>query len=139
MQVQLIRLTIYEDDGWTWRTEEISNPTWEGVEVAIRHLDRFHYPFAWLFRSAAAEPDLLPELNVMGGEGEFYIDSYTGDAYLRYFDPSRGDETIEIWRSDQGYAPEAKYCCSSLETVLRATRYFCEHGTLDPDLIWQPM
>jgi hypothetical protein len=138
MRVQLMCVTLYDDDGWTWRTEEVRNPTWETVEATIRRLDRFRYPFVWLFRSAEVEQDPLPDYSVIGGEGEFAMDWNADGAYHRYYDQSRGDEEIEIWRSDQGATFEAKYCCSSLDTVLSATRYFCEHGTLNPGLIWQP-
>lgn len=111
--------------------------SWDDIEVAIRCLDRFNYPFVWLFQSADVEEDALPDFDVMGGKGEYYLDSYADGCFYRYYDPSRGDDVIEIWQSDQGYTPEEKHCCS-LDTVLRATRYFCEHGTLDPDLRWEP-
>lgn len=138
MKVQLLQVTIYNDSGGAWRTERVHHPTWDGIEAAIRRLDRFRYPFIWLYRSAEVDQDTPPEFNVMGGEGEFAIDSIADGAYHRYYDQSRGDEEIEIWRSDQGATFEAKYCCSSLAIVLRATHYFCEHGALDPDLVWQP-
>jgi hypothetical protein len=118
--------------------EEIREPTWADIEAAIRRLDRFHYPFVWLYRSAVAEEDANPEFNVLGGDSEFAMDATTDTTYHRYYDQSRGDEMIKIWRSDQGAAFEKKYCCPSLDVALRATRYFCEHGALDPDLTWQP-
>jgi hypothetical protein len=82
-------------------------------------------------------PGSIPDFDVMGGKGEFAMAAHTNAAYHRYYDQSRGDEMIEIWRSDQGASFEKKYCCPSLESVLRATRYFCEHGALDPALTWQ--
>jgi hypothetical protein len=54
MEVHLLDITIYEDDGWTWRTEEIREPTWADIEVAIRRLDRFHYP-SLSFRHAVSK------------------------------------------------------------------------------------
>ena len=139
MKVKLLDVTIYEADGWTWRTEEISNPTWDAVELAIRRLDRFRYPFVWLDQwSGGDHEQTAPDFGVVGGEGEFTLEAIVDGASLRYFDSSRGDDLIEVWRSDQGATFEAKYCCSSLDTVLQATRYFCEHATLDPSLIWRP-
>lgn len=138
MRAKLLDVTIYDDDGWTWRTEEVRNPTWDEIEAAIRRLDRFRYPFVWLYRSAEVERDASPEFSIVGGEGEFAIELIADGSYHRYHDQSRGDELIEIWRSDQGATFEERYCCSSLDTVLRATRYFCEHGALDPSLVWQP-
>lgn len=137
MQVHRLDVTIYAEDGWTWRTERIRNPGWNDIEVAIRRLDRVHYPFVWLFQNADADEDALPEFNVMGGTGEFYMDSYTDGSCYRYYDPSRGDGAVEIWQSDQGFTPEKTHCCSSLDTVLRATRYYCDHGALAPDIPWQ--
>jgi hypothetical protein len=137
VEVHLLRVTIYDDDGWTWRTEEIREPTWADIEAAIRRLDRFHYPFVWLYRSAVAEEDANPEFNVLGGDGEFAMDTTIATSYHRYYDQSPGDELIEIWCSDQGASFEKKYCCPSLDSVLHATRYFCEHGALHPVLTWQ--
>jgi hypothetical protein len=75
MKVWLLQVTIYQDDGWTRRTERFRNPHWDDIDMAIRHLDRFHYPFVWLFRNADVEEDALPEFNVMGGKGEYTMDS----------------------------------------------------------------
>jgi hypothetical protein len=73
----------------------------------------------------------------MGGKGEFALTAHTNAAYQGYYEQTRRDEMIEIWRSDQGALFEKKYCCPSLDSVLHATRYFCEHGALDPVLTWQ--
>ena len=137
MKVKLLVVTIYDADGWTWRTEEVRKPTWEAIELAVRRLDRFRYPFIWLFKSGEVERETPPEFSVVGGEGEFAMDSMTRSTYHRYYNQSRGDDMIEVWRSDQGATFEAKYCCSSLDTVLQAARCFCEHGRLDPNLTWQ--
>ncbi len=148
MEVHLLRGAIYGDDGRKWRTEEIREPTWADIEAAIRRLDRFHYPFVWLYLNAESErsrvtddraliPGSIPNFDVMGGEGEFAMTAHSNASYQRYYDLSRGEEMIEIWRSDQGATFEKKYCCLSLDVVLRATRYFCEHGALDPGLTWQ--
>ena len=139
VKVKLLRATLYADDGWTWRTEEVRHPTWGDIEAAVRRLDRFHYPFIWLYRNAEVEEDTLPEYNVMGGEGEFAMDFYADGNYLRYYNAARGDDEIAIWRSDQGARMEAKYCCASLEAVLGATRYFCVHGVVDAKLTWNSL
>jgi hypothetical protein len=138
MKVTLLDVTIYEADGWTWRTEQVRNPTWNAVERAVRRLDRFRYPFIWLYRRSDVDREqTTPDFSVIGGEGEFAMDAMAEGTDLRYYDPPRGADLIAVWRSDQGATFEAKYCCPSLDTVLRATRYFCEHATLDPSLIWQ--
>jgi hypothetical protein len=137
VKVKLLEVTIYEDDGWTWRTERAPNPTWDDVEAAIRRLDRFRCPFIFLYRTTDPDPDTYCDFNVICGEGEFAMDSMADGTCYRYYDQSRGDDMIEVWGSDQGATFEAKYCCSSLETVLCATRFYCEHVTLDPSLVWQ--
>jgi hypothetical protein len=143
VEVHLLSVTIYDDDGWTWRTEEIRETTWVNIEAAICRLDRFHYPFVWLYRSTVAKLDSapgfsdVPDFDVMGGEGEFVLTATTDSFFHRYYDQSRGDELIEIWRSDQGASFEKKYCYPSLDITLHATCYFCEHGAPDPDLVWE--
>jgi len=119
MEAHLLRVTIYDDDGWTWQTEEIREPTWADIEVAIRRLDRFHYPFVWLYRSDTAGWTAIPDFDVMGGEGESAMEATIDNSYHRYYDQSRGDEMIEIWRSDQGASFEKKYCCPSLDIALQ--------------------
>jgi hypothetical protein len=138
MKVHLLHVTIYDAAGWKWRTERIRNPSWDDIELAIRCLDRFCYPFIWLWQDPDIDDDAIPEFNVMGGDGEYTMDYGPEGTELRYYDPTRGDEEIKVWQSDQGYVSQAKYCCSSLDIVLRVTRYFAEHGTLDPGVLWQP-
>jgi hypothetical protein len=132
-----MHVTIYEENGWTWRTELVPNPTWDDVEAAIRRLDCRRYPFVWLYRTTDPDPDMYYDFNVIGGEGEFGMDSMADGTYYRYYDQSRRDDMIEVWGSDQGATFEAKYCCASLDIVLRATRFYCEHAILDPSLVWQ--
>jgi hypothetical protein len=100
-----------------------------------------------LYRSTVAKLDTalefsdVPDFDVVGGEGEFAMEATTDSFYHRYYDETRGetrgDEEIEIWRSDQGATFEKKYCCPSMDLVLRATRYFCEYGAPDPELVWE--
>jgi hypothetical protein len=148
MLIQLMDITLYEDDGWTWRTEEVRQPTWEAVEAATHRLDRFRFPFVWLYLSAERErghvtndrvliPGSIPDFEVVGGDGEFAMNANLDGRAWRYVDPSRGTAMVPIWRSDQGADFEICYCCPSLETVLQAMRYFCERGALDPSVQWQ--
>src|SRR5262249_53464039 len=139
MHVHLLDVTVYQDSGWTWKTERTPNPTLEDIETAVRRLDRFEYPFLHLYEDANAADDDPPALTVMGGQGEYTMFSgFNGDE-LFYFDPSRTDEEIEVWQSDQGFSCAAKNCCGSLDAVVGITRYFCEHGELDPSAAWQEL
>jgi hypothetical protein len=137
LYVHLLHAVVYQDDGWTWRVEQKIEPSWGDIAAAIRRLDRFNYPFVWLFSSEEVDEDAFPEFSVMGGEGEYVIDYGADLAEGSYVDPHRGDSLVEVWRSDQGHVREEKYC-SSLDTALQAARYYCEHGTLDPRLNWSP-
>jgi hypothetical protein len=137
MLIKLLRTTMYDEMGLAWRTEDVQNPTWEAIEAAIQRLDRFRYPFFWLFRELDVAADDVPDFTVIGGEGVFAIDCRANDTDYRYFDPTRGDGEIVVWRSDQGAAFEEKYCCFSTATVLQATRFYCEHGAPDLSFTWE--
>ena len=137
MLVRLLQATIYREDGWTWWTEDIPDPTWDDIEASIRRLDRYCHPFVMLFREPYAEEDELPDFNVIGGEGMYALDCMDNHTQYHYYDPTHGDEEIELWLSDQGYATKEKDVCYDINTVLKATRYFCEHALPDPDLTWQ--
>lgn len=132
MLVRRLQTIVYGESGWGWRTEDTQEPTWDAIEAAIRRLDRFRYPFIRLFRGKEDAADTVPDFTVIGGEDVFGIDYLVGDTGYRFFDPSRADKEIVIWRSDQGAIFEEKYCCYSLPVVLQATRYSCEHGAPDP-------
>ena len=93
--VQVMDLTLYEDDGRTWRTEEVRQPTWETVEVAIRRLDRSHLPFVWLYLGAEREqghvtearvliPGSIPDFEVVGGDGEYAMNANREGRTWRY-------------------------------------------------------
>jgi hypothetical protein len=50
--------------------------------------------------------------------------------------PERGDEEVAVWTSDQGFADAERHICRDLEAVIRAARYYDEHGGFDPSLPW---
>src|SRR5215469_11223368 len=136
MIVKLLRITIYESR-WAWRIEDIPDPIWDAIETAIRRLDRFRYPFVWLYRDKDSVADAVPDFAVTGGEGVFAFECIAGGMAYRYVDPDHSDNEIAVWKSDEGAVFAERFCCYSLETVLQATRYFCEHGAPDLRLIWQ--
>jgi hypothetical protein len=136
MIVQLLRITIYESR-WAWRREDIPDPTWDAIETAIRRLERFRYPFVWLYRDKDSVADAVPDFAVTGGEGVFAFECIAGGMAYRYVDPDHGDNDIAVWKSDEGAVFAERFCCFSLEAALQATRYFCEYGAPDLRLIWQ--
>lgn len=136
--VRLLRITIYSESGRYWWSEDFHDPTWDVIETAIRRLDRFQYPFVWLFREVDAAEGEAPDFTIIGGEGVFAIDCLADGTAYRYFDPTHGDDEIDVWLSDQGAAFAETFCCFSMSTALQATHFFCDHGLPDPHLIWQP-
>src|SRR5690242_16880524 len=101
MLIKMLDITIYGETGSGWHTESDRNPSWDDIEVAIRRLDRFRYPFVWLYREIRALEEAEPDFTVIGGEGEFAADCLADGIAYRLCDPSRGDDMIVIWRSDQ--------------------------------------
>jgi hypothetical protein len=136
MFVKLLLYAIYDKDGWSWRTEEKTNPEWSDVEHAIKRLEQFVYPYVWLYRSRSDEDD-MPDMNIIGGNGIYSIDGLIDNQTVRFVNPDGGNQLVEVWTSDQGFETEDKYVCRDIEVVLSAAKYYCEHGMLDPDLMWE--
>ena len=142
MPVKLLHFAVYcDDDRWVMDpylpNAVIQHPTWADIEEAIRRLDTDCYPYVWLFRAEHAEEDDLADFDVIGGEGVYAFECRLNGIEYSYFDPTHSDEEVPVWRSDQGWQCPEKYVCYDVDTVLKAARYYCEHGVPDPDLIWQ--
>ena len=136
MLVKRLSETEYDKDGWTWRTHDIPNPTWDQIEASIWRLDKFRFPFVWLYLDGMPESD-VPQFEVTGGSGDYVIACSVKDYRQRLFcDPSRGKRAIEIWTSDQGGSNAAENVLHDLDVVLRVTRYFCDTGDFDPSIPW---
>jgi hypothetical protein len=136
MLCRVLDVVVYESAGGPWHAQEVPDPTWEQVEEAVRRLDRHLYPFVILRLDEEVVND--QQLEIMGGRGAYWVAGTIGDYYQRRLhDPNRGQERVRVWTSDQGFAESAMYLCSDVEVVLRAARYFCEHGDLDPGLPWE--
>ncbi|MSR65729.1 MAG: hypothetical protein EXS18_08130 [Verrucomicrobiae bacterium] len=135
MNVQRLLVAEYQSDGWGCQERWIVDPEWHQVERAIRELDRFMRPYLWFYTDDEnASDDELPDLEIMGGKGAYAIEWFRNGTKLRYIDQSQGKEIIVIWESDQGAEIAARNVCFDVETVVSATKYFCEHGVLDPGL-----
>jgi hypothetical protein len=126
---------------WEWRSEKLRCPAWADIEAAIRRLDRFHYPFLTLWATEEGSPPALDGssecLEVMGGEGAWWVAGTFAGYFQRRIDyPERGEQEVEVWTSDQGFADAERHICRDLETVVRAARHYAEHGGFDPSLEW---
>ena len=137
MRVMLLDQMHYPPDGSHWQALESPDPDWPMIEVAIRRLDRFEWPYLWLHTAPPVEGE-MPEngLCIMGGRGEFtlFLSRSCGDAH--YEDAARGSKPIPIWESDQGSMVEERSLCNDIERVLVIAQYFAAHAELDPSATW---
>lgn len=141
MHIKCLEWVVYGPTGWGWKAEKVWYPTWDVVEQAIRRLDQFRYPFVWLWEtedeSQQAIDGIGQLLEVMGGEGVWWLaGSFEGYFQRRLDYPERGEQEVRIWTSDQGYGDAERHVCRDIEAVVRAARYYADHGGFDPSLQW---
>jgi len=140
MHAKVLSFVVYKSH-WEWRHEDISLPTWEQIEAAIRRLDKFHYPFIYLWPTLHDSEHECTEgrewFCVVGGKGEYWFAATIGDRWENhYLNPAAGDQEVDLWTSDQGFAARDRHVCRDPDIVLRATRYYAEHGVYDPSVCW---
>ena len=138
MPVRCLTIVVYGDSGKDWRLEKKFNPTWEEIVTAIDQLDKFRYPWVWVFIGDETEDASVDCLTIMGGEGVFWL-GLTAGKYdqLRLFDPNKRSREVPVWTSDQGFADQEKYVTSDRELVLRIARHFGETGEPLPEAMWE--
>lgn len=141
MHIKCLQHVEYDPTGRSYQSYKNSKPTWEDVESSIRRLDRFRFPFVWLWATDDSEKQTLDGegdvFTVMGGEGAYWLaGSFNGFFERRIDYPERGDSTVEVWTSDQGMTTLERHVCRDLEAVIRAVKYFSEHRDFDPALRW---
>src|SRR5947207_632829 len=126
MAVTCLTKVIY-DDARSWHSEKITAPTWEDVEVSIRCLDKFYYPWALLFIGDDHDDMTADCLRVMGGEGVWWVSLCAGKYdQLRLFDANKGSQEVQLWTSDQGFADYEFHVTDDIQLVLRIAKYFAE-------------
>jgi hypothetical protein len=128
--------------GEHWRAVKAPAPSWADIEAAVRQLDRHRFPFLFLWPSAdEAEHELSGDYDafeVMGGHGSWWLAGTFGGYFQRRLDyPERGEQEVAVWTSDQGFADAERHICRDIEAVLRAVRYYADHGGFDPSLAWE--
>jgi hypothetical protein len=141
MHVKCLEYVVYGPTGWGWKSHKIWNPSWDEIDHAIRRLDRFCYPFAWLWATEDERKQTIDGtgelLEVVGGEGVYWLACSMDGYFQRRIDyPERGEAEVAVWTSDQGLSDAERHICRDLEAVIRAARYYCEHGGFDPSLQW---
>lgn len=137
--VKFLRAEVYGANGWNPRSEKTRNPSWRQIEAAIRRLDRFQYPFVWLFlaEDENESDELENTLQVMGGKGAYFVNLNAGEynnVSLSF--PDAPNEGIEVWESDQGFSASAREVTSDIELVLRIARHFADSGKPLPEAPW---
>jgi hypothetical protein len=135
----LMHVIVYPPDNSPYRTDVIKSPNWSQIESAIRRLDKDEFPFIWIYRGDVAKEGNMPDLNIMGGTGDYYISAYFDGYWERcYFNEAQdeGDEVC-VWESDQGFSTEPQRVCHDIEMILKTVRYFVDHLDFDPNFPWE--
>lgn len=141
MHVKCLEAIVYGPTGWGWKSERGWHPAWAAIEASVRRLDRFCYPFVHLWATEEEDRQVndgtSEVLDVMGGEGVWWLGGSFGGYYQRRLDePERGEAEVAVWTSDQGFADAERHICRDLDVVLRAVRYYVETSGFDPSLRW---
>jgi hypothetical protein len=138
MTVRCLTIVDYGETGKDWRFEKTPTPKWEEIVTAIYRLDKYRYPWVWLFIGDEDEDASVDCLTVMGGGGVYWL-GLTAGKYdqLRLFDPAKGSHEVELWTSDQGFADEERHVTYDIELVLRIAKYFGETGEPLPEAQWE--
>ncbi len=141
MHVKCLEWIVYGPSGRGWKSEKICFPLWSDIETAVRRLDRFRYPFAFLWETEEEDKQTIDGigqvLEIMGGEGAWWLaGSFEGYFQRRIDYPERGEQEVLVWTSDQGFADAERHICRDIEVVVEAARYFADHGGFDPALQW---
>jgi hypothetical protein len=139
MPVRYLTIPVYSESGWDWHLEKIADPSWDQIVTTIQRLDKFRYPWVWLFIGDQDEDASEDCLTVMGGDGVYWLGLTAGQYdQLRLFDSSKGNHEVELWTSDQGFVDQEVYVTYDLDLVLRIASYFGDTGKPLPEATWEP-
>ena len=90
MSVKCLTIVVYGETGWNWHLEKTFNPTWDDIVASIDRLDKFRYPWMWLFVGDETEDATVDWLTIMGGDGVYGLALSAGRyEQLRLFDPNK--------------------------------------------------
>jgi hypothetical protein len=138
MALHCLSYVVYDETGSGWHEEKIANPTWDQVVDSVRRLDKFRYPWVWLFIGDNEDHPTVDCMTIMGGEGVYWVALSAGKYdQLRLFDPDKGNQVVEIWTSDQGFSDYEFHVTSDIELVLRIAKCFGETGEPLPAATWE--
>ncbi len=141
MHVKSLGYTVYDASGWGWKSHKVANPTWDDVWHAIHRLNRFEYPFLSLWATEDERKHTYDDgglFEIMGGNGAYWLaGTFDGFFQRRLNNPEQGEAEVAVWTSDQGFTDAERHICRDIEAVIRAARYYCDHGGFDPTLKWE--
>ena len=138
MAVRCLSWEVYPETGWGGQTQKLADPTWDQIVASVRRLDRFRYPWVWLFIGDNDEDPTVNCLTIMGGEGVYWVALSAGKFdQLRLFDPNKGNEEVNLWLSDQGFSDYEFHVTYDIDLVLRIAAYFGETGKPLPAADWE--
>ena len=107
MPVKCLTMVVYDATGKDWHFEKSPDPTWEQIVASIDRLDKFRYPWLWLFIGDEDEDASVDCLTIMGGDGVYWLGLSAGKYdQLRLYDPNQGAHEVPLWTSDQGFADQ---------------------------------
>ena len=131
-------MVVYGETGREWHFDKVRNPTWDEIVTSIRRLDKFRYPWVWLFIGDEDEDASVDCLTVMGGEGVYWL-GLTAGKYdqLRLFDPNKGTDEVELWTSDQGFADQERHVTHDIDLVFHIVKHFGKTGEPLPEAAWE--
>jgi hypothetical protein len=123
-RIVVLEITLSQREGESIEVKQIRDPSWRQLEQSIRTLDQDSHPS---LRIWAGEVEQAPALDILGGNGK-YVLRELGDGWV-YYDPSQGEEEIEVCTGLPGHRAPAFYVCTDLNRVLQIARHYFETGT----------
>lgn len=122
--VVILETALQIGEGGAAHMRPLRNPSWHDIERSIRALDQSSHPS---LRIWAGEVEQAPALEILGGNGK-YVLRELGDGWT-YYDPSAGEEEVEVCTGIPGHRAAAYYVCTDLQRVLAIARHYIETGT----------
>ena len=127
----------YPDSG-PWVAEVMEQPSWESIVRAVERLDRAAYPMVYLhLASAVGGEHPVHALEIVGGRGEYAITVWLPDEMVRFTDPNRVGDVVDLLERDQGAFLEAHERCTDLSLVLTIADHFSKTGQPYEQVAWE--
>jgi hypothetical protein len=92
----------YYRDRPGWDQEDIANPGFDLIEVAIKRMANYCFPIVQLNPGQYEDDEGI--LNFVGGDGRIAAFALG----WCFADPGGSDEEVRLWESDQGYFTKQK-------------------------------